>query len=44
MELKQQPAEMEIEKSVLASMFLNSDNRADAIETLVDKDFYRISH
>lgn len=44
MSIKPPPHETEIEKSVLASMFLNPDSRADAIETLIDMDFHHTNH
>jgi hypothetical protein len=44
MKINEPPKETEIEKSILASMFLHADNRSEALEALTDKDFYHTSH
>ncbi len=44
MKFKEPPRATEIEKSVLASMFLHPDDRSEALGALIDEDFYHSSH
>ena len=44
MKFNEPPQEIEIEQSVLAALFLHSENRSEALKTPTCEDFYHTSH